>query len=79
MAQQAAQTKTRQAETRGRTERVALGIDAAAVKSDVHLDQHVERASGTGHRVGPPSCNIQVIDDDRDRRPVGEGEDAARV
>jgi hypothetical protein len=36
-----------------KTERVAVRIDAAAMEADVNLDEHVERPSGTPHRIRP--------------------------
>ena len=47
------------------------------MEADVHLDQHVERASGRAHRLGPAARDGQVIDDDRDRRAVHQRQQRA--
>src|SRR5207249_4438567 len=44
----------------------------AAVKSTVHLDQHVKRAARFAHRIGPAARDVGVVDDDRDGGTIHE-------
>ena len=78
VAEQPAQLQAGQRRDRlDEAERVAVRIDPAAMKADVHFDQHVERAPGAPHRVRPAARDLQVIDDDRDRRAIHQRAAAA--
>ena len=63
VAEQPAELQTRQLARSRATKSAAsgsLGIDAAAMESDVHLDEHVDLPSGALHRVGPAACDLLV-------------------
>ena len=53
---------------------LATGIDAAPMEADVDFDEHVEVAGRSLHRVRPLSSDAEVIDDDRDRRTIHQGD-----
>ena len=57
----------------------ALRIDAAAMKADVHLDQHVDLALVHAHQARPAPRDIEVVDDEREPRAIEELEDAGGV
>ena len=81
VAQQSA--KTQSGQRRDRADELQrcrrLGIDAAAMKADVNLDEHVEGATGAMHRLRPRPRHGQVIDDDRERGALHQGEHAGGV
>ncbi len=56
-----------------------LRIDAASMKADVNLDEHIKDATGATHRLRPPPRDGQVIDDDRERGALHQGEHAGGV
>ena len=53
--------------------------DAAPVKAHVNLHQHVDAAPGAGHRLGPRPRDRRVIDDERQRSLLEQGDDAIGV
>ncbi len=54
-------------------------IDAATMKADVHLDQHVHTPPRAHHRIRPLSRHGRVIDDERQARAIEQGDHAVRV
>src|SRR6478672_4303478 len=81
MAQEPAQAQTREpAYPRDHLRRAwAVGIDAAAVQPDVHLDQNVHLAAGGGHRRGPAARDVEVVHDEREMSPIEERDRAIGV
>jgi hypothetical protein len=78
--QQTAQPQTRHRRDRlDEPERITVGVDSASMEPDVHFDQHVERAAGALHRVRPAAGDVEMIDDDRDRRVVHQRQEARGV
>jgi hypothetical protein len=49
------------------------------VEADVHLHEHVHLTPRPAHHVGPPSRDIEIVDDEGQVGAIEEGEDAAGV
>ena len=49
------------------------------MKADVNLDEHIKDATGATHRLRPRPRHGQVIDDDRERGALHQGEQAGSV
>jgi hypothetical protein len=49
------------------------------MEADVDFDQDVEPPPRVLHRLGPAARDLEMIDDDRDRRAIHQGDDARRV
>ena len=82
VAEQPAEPQARQApRSARRTPRhpARVGIDAAAMEADVHLDEDVDLASGAVHRLRPAARDVHVIHDERQARPVEQLDDALGV
>ena len=54
-------------------------VDAAPVETDVDLDEDVDLAPSGAHGAGPPSRDLEIVDDERQACLVEEPEDAFRV
>lgn len=56
-----------------------VGINSAAVKSNVHLHKHVDLPLRCFHHLGPACCDLRVVDDERDARVLEQREYAIAV
>src|SRR5262249_49667691 len=78
--EKAAQPKSLQACNRSyEINSVVMGVDAAAMETDVHLDENVDGPPGAAHRIRPSPCDLEVVDDEGDRSAFEEGDDTRRL
>ncbi len=81
MAQQSAKAKSGQLrDSRHQSIGIgAIGIDAAAVKSHVDLDEDVDRSSGSTQARGPLPRDRRIVDDEREPGAIEQREHAIGV
>ena len=56
-----------------------LRIDAAAMKADVDLDEHIHLALVDAHRIRPRARDVEIVDDEGEPRGIEQSQDAIDV